>query len=115
MAFRNLRSWQESIDLAVLIFLVSDHFPEREQRGLTALMRKSATKLAIDIGERRFRYARGRAVELDEQLEVAMHLGFLSRETAAMLAVRAAKIGKRLERLMEHALPRVDTAWPIAA
>ena len=108
MSFRNLRVWQESIDLAILIYMVSDHFPARERQGLTALMRRTAVSLTTDIAEGR--YARGAAGELDEQLEVAMQLGFLSRLSAAKLAVKAAKIGKRLDRLKTHALSRMDAA-----
>ncbi|HWW60040.1 MAG TPA: four helix bundle protein [Thermoanaerobaculia bacterium] len=108
MSFRNLRAWQESVDLAVLIYMVSDHFPPRERQGLTALMRRTAISLSSDIAEGR--YARRAAGELDEQLEVAMQLGFLSRLSAATLAVKAAMIGKRLDRLKTHALSRMDAA-----
>ena len=50
-SFRDLDVWNAAMDLAVLIYAVTDPFPRREQFGLTAQIRRSAVSIPANIAE----------------------------------------------------------------
>jgi four helix bundle protein len=50
-SFKDLRIWQESIDLAVEIYQATTVFPKHETYGLTSQMRRAAVSIASNIAE----------------------------------------------------------------
>jgi len=49
--FENLRIWQDSMDLAEDIFVLSDKFPQHEIYNLTSQIRRASDSIALNISE----------------------------------------------------------------
>ena len=52
-SFRDLRTWQHSMDLAVCVYRHSESFPKHEIYGLSQQMRRAAVSVASNIGRKR--------------------------------------------------------------
>ena len=86
--FRDLVAWQRALDLADLVYEVTEGFPKREWFGLAYQMRKSAVSIPSNIaeGSRRrtpgylhhLEIALGSHGELDTQNELATRRRFIS-------------------------------------
>ncbi len=85
---KELKVWQESMDLVVCIYETVKNFPKEELYGLTSQMKRSALSIPSNIAEGagrqsqaefiRFLYiALGSVSELETQLEIAFRLGFI--------------------------------------
>lgn len=86
---KDLKVWQESMDLVVEVYKISKHFPKEELYALTSQMKRSAVSIPSNISEGagrkgkaeycRFLYiALGSASELETQIEIAYRLNFIS-------------------------------------
>jgi len=86
--YEKLIVWQKSMDLVVLIYRLTIHFPNEERFGLTSQIRRASISIPSNIAEgcRRstkkdfchFLYiALGSASELDTQLKLSKRLGFI--------------------------------------
>ncbi len=86
---KDLKVWQESMDLVVEVYKITKQFPKEELYALTSQMKRSAVSIPSNIAEGagrkskaeycRFLYiALGSASELETQIEIAYRLNFLS-------------------------------------
>lgn len=86
---KDLKVWQESMNLVVEIYKITNHFPKEELYALTSQMKRSALSIPSNIAEGagrngkaeycRFLYiALGSASELETQIEIAYRLNFIS-------------------------------------
>lgn len=86
---KDLKVWQESMDLVVEVYRLTKHFPKEELYALTSQMKRSAISIPSNISEGagrkgkaeycRFLYiALGSASELETQIEIAYRLNFIS-------------------------------------
>jgi four helix bundle protein len=84
---RELRVWQQAIDLVEHVYRVTGAFPKDETYGLAQQMRRAAVSVPSNIAEGAARkgtrellrfasVASGSLAELDAQLEVASRLGY---------------------------------------
>lgn len=87
---KRLVAWQKSMDLVVLIYGITEHFPKTETYGLVSQMRRAAVSVpsniaegAADRTEGQFRNFLGIAIgslnELNTQLEIAFRIGYLGK------------------------------------
>ncbi len=102
---RDLRVWQQAMDLAVEVQVASNHFPSNERYSLTDQVRRSARSVAANIAEawRKRRYgpafvaklndAEGEAAETQTHLELSVRFQYL-------MADRASALDQRYERLL---------------
>ncbi len=115
-SFRNLDVWQESMVLVEEIYVLSKRFPTEERYGLTSQIRRASVSIPSNIGEgaRRKRrraflnhldIALGSQGEVDVQLELAMRLGFCTKEAQRRVAERVDRIGRMLNGLLESLQP----------
>src|SRR3989338_5326121 len=85
--YKDLLVWQKSVELAVLVYALTDDFPRQEIYGLASQMRRAAVSVPSNIaeGSRRgtakdFKHflliAYGSASELETQIEIAKRLNF---------------------------------------
>lgn len=85
---KDLKVWQESMNLVCEIYKLVACFPEDERFGLTSQMKRAAVSIPSNIAEGagrkgnkeyvRFIYiALGSASELETQLEIAHRVGFI--------------------------------------
>lgn len=87
---KELRVWQEAMDLAMEIFVLSKSFPADERFSLTDQIRRSSRSVASNIAEawRKRRYAaafvaklndaEGEAAETQTHLEIALRCGYVA-------------------------------------
>ncbi len=89
MIHKDLKAWQESMDLVVTIYKVTSKFPDEEKYGLTTQLRRASVSVPSNIAEGsarkgnkeyiQFLYvALGSLAELDTQLEIAQRLEFIN-------------------------------------
>ena len=86
-SFRDLKVWNLSMDLTVLIYDLTTDFPKHETYGLSSQMRRAAVSIASNLAEgssrsskKDFRnfviIARGSNSELQTQIILASRLGY---------------------------------------
>lgn len=109
-SFRDLRVWQESIELTAQIYDETAHFPKHEIYGLTQQIRCAAVSIASNIAEGKGHrsdmeflhflfHARGSLLEVQTQLVIAERLHYLS-EKGRTLASKAEDVGRALSGLI---------------
>jgi four helix bundle protein len=112
-SFRDLRVWQEAVDLAVDLYRITDTFPASERYGLTAQIRRAAISIPSNVAEGEGRrgtrewlhflcVARASLYELETQLEVSGRVGYLSADSRQDLQQRIRKVSGYLNGLMKH-------------
>jgi four helix bundle protein len=105
--FRDLKIWQQSMELVTAIYKVTSKFPEEEKYGLTSQLRRSSVSIPSNISEgfgrnsqgdfKRFvNISMGSLFELQTQIEVARNLEFLSEEQSNTLY----EDSREIERMM---------------
>jgi four helix bundle protein len=86
-SFRDSIAWQRAMDLSHEIYQVTRSFPKEEIFGLTNQLRRASVSIASNIAEGQGRLtpgeflhflgiARGSALEVETQLEIAKREGF---------------------------------------
>ena len=116
-SFRDLRVWQESIELTAEIYKETACFPKHEIYGLTQQIRRAAVSIASNIAEgkghrsdREFLHflfhARGSLLEVQTQLVIAERLHYLSKE-GHDLSIKAEGVGRALSGLISSLERRV--------
>ena len=103
-SFKELRVWQNAMDVAMVIFELTKSFPKEERYSLTDQIRRSSRSVAANITEswRKRRYpaafvsklsdAETEAAETQTWLEIARRCGYLSQETATQLDSRIEEV-----------------------
>ena len=86
-SFRDLDVWQRSMEMTLLIYRLTQHFPREEQFGLVSQLRRAAVSVPANIAEGQGRLntrefiqflgiARGSNCEIQTLLEVAAGLNY---------------------------------------
>ncbi len=110
-SYRDLRVWQQAMQLTVQIYRATGSFPKHELYGLTGQIRRAAISIPSNIAEGKGRHtdrdfshflfqARGSLLELETQVELARELNYLSEEEAGMLFKSTAAVGRALTGLI---------------
>jgi four helix bundle protein len=107
-SFKELRVWQNAMDLAMRVFELSKKFPTSERFSLTDQFRRSSRSVTSNIAEawRKRRYpaafvsklndAEAEAAETQSWTEVALRCKYISAAEAADLDVRCEEIFRQL-------------------
>jgi four helix bundle protein len=109
-SFRELRVWQEAIDLTTEIYKETAQFRKHETYGLIQQIRRAAISIASNIAEGKGHrsdkeflhflfHARGSLLEVQTQLIIAEKLNYLS-DSGLRLQIRANDIGRALSGLI---------------
>ena len=110
-SFRDLRVWQEAMQLTMETYKATANFPRREIYGLCQQMRRAAVSVPSNIAEGKGHrtnkefcnflfHARGSLLELQTQLLIAQELQYLSKEDSVRLLELAASVGRSLSGLI---------------
>ncbi len=105
--FRNLKIWEESIDLTEQIYILTSNFPDTERYGLTSQMRRCSISIPSNIAEGSSRsspkdfqhflsISLGSAFELFTQLELANRLGMINDEQKNKLSESIVLIERKI-------------------
>ena len=85
-SFRDLRVWQEAMELTIEVYRNTATFPKHELYGLTQQMRRV--------------HARGSLLELQTQLSIAQQLQYLREPDGKRLTAMAEGVGRALSGLI---------------
>ncbi len=105
--YKDLLVWQKSIDLAVVIYRVTNKIPDCEKWGLISQMRRSVISVSANIAEGYGRQAtgeykhfssisRGSLFELETQIILSHRLEYLTLEDLKSILSEIEQIGKML-------------------
>ena len=111
-SYRDLRVWQQAMDLVVLIYDDTRAFPKEEIYGLTSQMRRAAVSVPSNIAEGKGRltdrdralfycHARGSLLELETQVLIANRLSFLTSAQTKLLTDASGELGRGLNSLIQ--------------
>jgi len=118
-SFRDLRVWQDAMDLVIEIYRTTETFPKQELYGLASQMQRAAVSVPSNIAEGKgrltdrdrahfFSQARGSVLELETQVEIAKRLNYISDTAACALLDRLSGVGRMLSSLVESIRPRAE-------
>jgi four helix bundle protein len=110
-SFRDLRVWQQAMELALAVYRITGSFPKHELYGLAQQMRRAAVSIASNIAEgkgrrhdKEFRqflfHARGSLLELETQLAIATKLEYLTGKDSNEVQALATQVGRSLAGLV---------------
>lgn len=105
--FRKLSIWQKAIDLATIIYEVTQHYPKQEMYGIVSQMGRSTVSISSNIAEgagrkskkefsQFLRIAYGSVCELETQLIISRNLKMISEESFEKLFDKNDEIQKMI-------------------
>ena len=110
-SYRDLKVWQEAMELAVEAYRLTKCFPKEEMYGMTAQIRRSAASVAANIAEGHgrentgsfvqfLRIAQGSLKELETHLLLADRVGVVRSGASVTLMTRCDVLGRMLRSLI---------------
>lgn len=116
-SYRDLRVWQQAMDLVEAIYRATDQFPVTERYGLVSQLRRAAVSVASNIAEGHARsrgdYHRflmmsaGSLTEIETQLLISIRLGLISVSCATPLLDCCGRLGRMLTTLRKRVQARI--------
>ncbi|MDZ8052043.1 MAG: four helix bundle protein [Aulosira sp. ZfuVER01] len=113
-SFKELRVWQNAIDITMTIFELTKSFPLEERYSLTDQIRRSSRSVAANISEawRKRRYpaafisklndAESEAAETQTWIEIALRCGYWDKDVALKLDTRCEEVLSQLVAMASH-------------
>ncbi len=109
--FRGLNVWQKGKALAVKVYEITSKGRFSLDHGLRDQMRRAAVSIPSNIAEgdslgtdkqsiRHFNIAKGSSAELLTQTEIALEIGYLTKETSGDVEAECIAIAGMLQRLI---------------
>ncbi|PSP06329.1 MAG: four helix bundle protein [Cyanobacteria bacterium QS_7_48_42] len=107
-SFKDLRVWQNAMEIAMKIFEITKSFPVKERFSLTDQIRRSSRSVAANIAEswKKRRYpaafvsklndAESEVAETQTWIEIALRYGYLAREESSYLDQRCDEVSGQL-------------------
>src|SRR3989339_456104 len=111
-SFTDLNAWKSGHTLVVEIYEITKSFPKEELFGLTSQMRRCAVSITSNIAEgfsrqsykekiQFYSISHGSLTELQNQLLIAMDVGYLKNKTFDRLAKKSVEVHKILSGLIK--------------
>lgn len=115
--FRNLRAWQASRQLTVVVYAAVRRFPIEERFGLSAQLRSSVTSIGANIAEgfgrgtradtaRCLQIAVGSGCETLHHIITALDLGYLNQAEFDALEDKLGPVRRMLTNLLFRVRPK---------
>src|SRR5208282_4475358 len=110
-SYRDLRVWQEGMDLAEACYRLTKRFPKDELFGMTSQIRRAATSIPANIAEgygrdgkgdyiQFLRISQGSLKELETHLILCTRVRLLTESEAHDALAHCDRLGKMLHRLI---------------
>ena len=110
---RDLKVWNEAMDLVTQVYSVSLRFPKGEIYGLTSQMRRAEISIPSNIAEGSARshnreykqyltISLGSASELETQILISNRLGYLNHEECDVMISRLNEISRMLQGMIKR-------------
>ena len=112
--FKDLRVWQNAMDLAMHVFELTRRFPPEEKYSMTDQIRRSSRSVATNIAEswRKRRYqaafvaklsdSETEAAETQTWLDLAVRCGYLDAKTATDLDTKYEEVLGQIVHMINH-------------
>src|SRR5262249_7267508 len=104
VSYRDLVCWQRAIDLALLVYQITDKYPPDERFGLTSHTRKTAVSVPSNIAEgtrhkrpgyiSRVTISLAEHDELETQMIIADRLGYVSEADMLRFETLSTSVGQ---------------------
>lgn len=112
--YEDLKVWQKAMELVYSVYELTQRFPKDEQYGLTSQIRRAAVSVPSNVAEGKGRrtnkdtvvflcHARGSLFEVNTQLLIAKHLGYIAAGEAESAQSLSAEVGRLLNGLISFA------------
>ena len=109
--FKDLRVWQQSMDVVTDVYKLIRTLPYEERNGLSDQIRRSSVSVPSNIAEGQARnsskefirflsISRGSIAELETQLILCVRLQYLAEESVSDILMRLKSIDKMISSLM---------------
>ena len=116
---KDLRVWQQSIEMVTSIYKMSKDFPKDEIFGLVSQMRRAAVSVPSNIAEgyargtdkeklHFLRISSGSMSEIETQLMLSLKLGYIGQETYNELSEQITSVWKQLNALISSIKKRLS-------
>lgn len=110
-SYRDLVAWQKAMELVYEIYKLVRKFPADEKYGLVSQLRRAAVSIPSNIAEgkgrhsdmdmcRFFNTARGSLHEVETQLLIAAHLGYVTDVEYRSIDAQTAEVARILNGLI---------------
>lgn len=120
---KNLRVWNESMELAKMVYQITANFPKEELFGLVSQMRRCAVSIPSNIAEGygrgtnaeliHFLYiSLGSSNELDTQLELSRRFAYVSDDDFVMADSLNNSVNKMIQSLIYVRRNQPSTMFP---
>lgn len=117
-SFEKLDVWQNSVELAKLVYVVTANFPKQEIYGLTSQIRRAVVSVSSNIAEgsskkslkdqaRFSEIAFGSLLEVLNQIILAKELSYISEECFIECRYKIETISRQLNALKNSQLSRL--------
>ena len=111
---KNLDVWRLAVKLVSLIYQLTSKYPKEEIYGLTNQTRRASVSISANIAEgasrkslverkRFYEIARSSLVEVDNHIEIAKELNYLSPESLNLLSEKLNELFAKLSKFIEKA------------
>ncbi len=105
--YNNLEVWQLGYELTLILYKLTESFPEHEQNNLTSQIRRAATSIPLNIAEGTSRftkksylqflqYAYGSIREVQVLIELSKDLGYIKKKSYDDVSERIDKLSRKL-------------------
>src|SRR6266567_6684071 len=110
-SYRDLKVWQQAMELAKECYILTRQFPKDELFGMTSQIRRSAASIPANIAEgngrenrgeyiHSLRIAQGSLKELETHLLLSEQIGLTPPESVKQILDRCEAVGKMLRALI---------------
>ena len=117
---KDLRVWQQGIEMVTSIYMRTKAFPKDEVFGLVSQMRRAAVSVPSNIAEgyargtdreklHFLRISSGSMSEIETQLMLSLNLGYISQEVYDELSERVTSVWKQLNALISSLKKRLNS------
>ena len=104
-SFTDLQAWREAHKLALIIYKLTEKFPDKENFSLTSQLRRAAVSITSNVAEGfsrqgkkekvQFYYiAKGSLTEVQSQILLARDLKYIEHQDFTSLAEKTVKVSK---------------------
>ena len=109
-SFTDLKAWQEGHKLVLMIYKITDKFPDKEKFGLVSQMRRAAVSITSNIAEgfsrnsnkekcQFYLISQGSLTELQNQLLIARDVNYLKENDFQKIAKQTIIVNKLINGL----------------
>ncbi len=107
-SYRDLKVWQQGMDLAEGCYLATRQFPKDELSGMISQIRRASASIPANISERKSRneyiqflyIAQGSLKELETHLLLSQRVKLASSDVIAPLLIQCESVGRLLTGLI---------------